>query len=166
VALKAGEGSLLHKSEAKGVALGIMRPEDLLNALNSMDAKRYLIQRMAPPGREVIIGGRFDNEFGPVVVCGLGGIYVEILADRSIRVAPVDDETAGRMIAELKGIAILEGARGRKPADIPALRDVIVRLSALLAENPRIVNLDINPVIVYDEGEGCAIVDAKVEMTD
>jgi len=166
VALKAGEGGLLHKSEAKGVLLGIEGPEDLLNALDSMEAKRYLIQRMAPPGREVIVGGRFDNEFGPVVVCGLGGIYVEILADRSIRVAPVDDETAGRMIAELKGIAILEGARGRKPADIPALRDVIVRLSALLAENPRIVNLDINPVIVYDEGEGCAIVDAKVEMTD
>ncbi len=166
VALKAGEGSLLHKSEAKGVALGIMRPEDLLNALNSMDAKRYLIQRMAPPGREVIIGGRFDNEFGPVVVCGLGGIYVEILADRSIRVAPVNDEAAGRMIAELKGAAILEGARGKNPADIPALRDVIVRVSRLLAGNPGIVNLDINPVIVYDEGEGCVIVDAKVEMTD
>ncbi len=165
VALKAGEAGLLHRSEAKGVVLGVRSPEELLNALDSMDAKRYLVQKMAPPGREIIIGGRFDNEFGPVVVCGLGGIYVEIMADRSIRVAPVNDETAGRMIAELKGSAILEGARGSNPADIRALRDVIVRVSRLLAENPGIVNLDINPVIVYDEGEGCLIVDAKMEMT-
>jgi len=88
------------------------------------------------------------------------------MADRSIRVAPVDDETAETMIDELKGAAILKGARGRSPADISALKDVIVRVSNLLTENPYIVNLDINPVIVYDDGKGCVIVDAKVEIAE
>ncbi len=166
VALKAGTGGLLHKSEAKGVFLDVGDREGLLGALDVMDANRYLVQKMVPRGQEIIVGGRFDNEFGPVVVCGLGGIYVEIMADRSIRVAPVDDETAGMMIDELKGLAILKGARGRKPADIRALKDVIVRVSNLLAENPGILNLDINPVIVYDEGKGCVIVDAKVEVLE
>lgn len=166
VALKTGEGGVLHKSEAKGVFLDIGDPEGLMDALDGMDASRYLVQKMVPGGREIIIGGRFDNEFGPVVVCGLGGIYVEIMADRSIRVAPVDEETAGAMIDGLKGHAILDGARGRKPADMIALKDVIVRVSNLLAEHPGILNLDINPVIVYDEGKGCVIVDAKVEVLE
>ncbi|MDD3845313.1 MAG: acetate--CoA ligase family protein [Syntrophorhabdaceae bacterium] len=164
VALKAGQGGILHKSEAKGVFLDIGDREALARAFDAMDAKRCLVQKMAPRGREIIIGGRQDNEFGPVVVCGLGGIYVEILADRSIRVAPVDEETAGAMIDELKGSAILRGARGRRPADIKALKDVIVRVSNFLMDNPDVVNLDINPVIVYDEGKGCVIVDAKVEV--
>lgn len=166
VALKAGEGGLLHKSEAKGVFLDIKDRAEFLQALDTMGTTRCLVQKMVPPGHEIIIGGRFDREFGPVVVCGLGGIYVEIMADRSIRVAPVDDETAETMIDELKGAAILKGARGRSPADISALKDVIVRVSNLLTENPYIVNLDINPVIVYDDGKGCVIVDAKVEIAE
>ncbi len=166
VALKTGEGGLLHKSEAKGVFLDIRDRAEFLRALDAMGTTRCLVQKMVPPGHEIIIGGRFDREFGPVVVCGLGGIYVEIMADRSIRVAPVDAETAETMIDELKGAAILKGARGRSPADISALKDVIVRVSNLLAENPDIVNLDINPVIVYDDGKGCVIVDAKVEITE
>jgi len=166
LALKSGEGKMLHKSEAGGVFLDIRDRGDLLRALEAMDARRYIIQKMVPQGREIIIGGRLDNEFGPVVVCGLGGVYVEILADRSIRVAPVDDAEARGMIEDLKGASILKGARGRKPADIRALTDVIVGVSNLLAGNPDIVNLDINPVIVHDEGKGCVIVDAKIEMLD
>ena len=164
VALKAGSG-MLHKSEAMAVFTGIVNAEGLSRALGIMDASSYLVQKMAPEGHEIVIGGRFDREFGPVVVCGLGGIYVEIIADRSIRVAPVDDETAGMMIEELKGSAILKGARGRKPADIGALKDVIVRVSRLLAEQPDIMNIDINPVIVHEEGKGCTIVDAKIERS-
>jgi acetyltransferase len=166
LALKSGEGEVLHKSETGGVFLDIRDREGLLRALDRMDAKRFIVQKMVPEGREVIIGGRFDNEFGPVVVCGLGGIYVEILADRSIRVAPVDDAEARGMIEDLKGAPILKGARGRKPSDIRALTNVIVGVSNLLVANPDIVNLDINPVIVHDEGKGCVIVDAKIEILD
>lgn len=165
VALKLADSSLLHKSEAKGVHLDIRDDRELAGAFEQMGSMRCIVQKMAPSGHEMIIGGRFDNEFGPVIVCGLGGIYVEIMADRSIRVAPVDDENARDMIDELKGSAILKGARGRKPADIAALQDVIVRVSKLLIENPHITNLDINPVIVNEEGRGCIIVDAKVEIT-
>lgn len=166
LALKSGEGEVLHKSETGGVFLDIRDREGLLRALDRMDAKRFIVQKMVPEGREVIIGGRFDNEFGPVVVCGLGGIYVEILADRSIRVAPVDDAEARDMIEDLKGAPILKGARGRKPSDIRALTNVIIGVSNLLVANPDIVNLDINPVIVHDEGKGCVIVDAKIEILD
>jgi acetate---CoA ligase (ADP-forming) len=165
VALKLADSSVLHKSEAKGVHLDIRGDSELAAVFEQMGSTRCVIQRMAPSGFEMIIGGRLDNEFGPVVVCGLGGIYVEIMADRSIRVAPVDAENARGMVNELKGSAILKGARGRKPADVPALEDLIVRVSRLLIENPRITNLDINPVIVNDEGKGCVIVDAKVEIT-
>ena len=163
VALKTGDGSVLHKSETAGVFTGIGGPEGLARALDAISAHRYLVQKMAPAGYEIIIGGRLDREFGPVIVCGLGGIYVEVVADRSIRVAPVDDAAAGEMIGQLKGHAILEGARGKTPADIAALKDVIVKVSHLLMENPGVVNLDINPVIVHEEGRGCTIVDVKME---
>lgn len=164
-ALKLADSSVLHKSEAKGVYLDIRDEKELVDAFEQLGPGRCVVQKMAAAGFEMIIGGRFDNEFGPVIVCGLGGIYVEIMADRSIRVAPVDKENARGMIDELKGSAMLKGARGRKPADICALEDVIVRVSQLLIENPHITNLDINPVIVNDKGKGCVIVDAKVEIT-
>lgn len=163
VALKTGDASVLHKSEAGGVFAGISGPEGLAGAIDAIGGQGYLVQKMAPAGREIIIGARVDREFGPVVICGLGGIYVEVMADRSIRVAPVDENTAAEMIGELKGFAILKGARGRAPADIGALKDIIVKVSRLLMENPGIVNLDINPVIVHEEGKGCTIVDVKIE---
>jgi acyl-CoA synthetase (NDP forming) len=88
---------------------------------------------------------------------------VEIMKDRAIRVVPVDEATAGEMIEELKGSSILRGARGRTPADVEALKSVLVRVSRMLVEHPEIVNIDINPVIVLEDGRGCVIVDAKVE---
>lgn len=163
VVLKTGDGSVLHKSEAGGVFVGIGGPEGLTDAIEAIGGQGYLVQKMAPAGREIIIGGRLDKEFGPVVICGLGGIYAEVMADRSIRVAPVDEHVAAEMIGELKGFAILKGARGKAPADVGALKDIIVKVSRLLMENPGIVNLDINPVIVHEEGKGCTIVDVKIE---
>ncbi|MEN6616546.1 MAG: acetate--CoA ligase family protein [Syntrophorhabdus sp.] len=163
VALKAADPGLLHKSELQGVVIHIENEDVLRDAMRRMPGQSYLVQKMARPGYEVIVGGRFDNEFGPVVMCGLGGIFTEILADRSIRVAPVSPGVARQMIDELKGSEILKGARGRNPADIDALTDLIVKVSHLLVEHPGIVNLDINPVIVYGREEGCVVVDAKIE---
>lgn len=163
VVLKTADGVLLHKSEAKKVFIGIDSTDELSHAIDEAGVGRYLVQKMAPPGVEVIVGGRVDREFGPVVVCGMGGIYVEVIADRSIRVAPVDDDMARTMIRELKGSLILRGVRGQRPTDMAALVDVITKVSQLLMENPGIANIDINPVIVHDEGKGCTIVDVKVE---
>lgn len=165
VALKLADSSLLHKSEAKGVHLDIQSGTELLTVFGQMGSVRCVVQKMAASGHEIMIGGRYDYEFGPVIICGFGGIYVEVMGDRSIRVAPVDEATARAMVDELKGAAMLKGARGSKRADISALTGVIARVSQLLVENPHITNLDINPVIVGEEGKGCIIVDAKVEIT-
>ena len=91
---------------------------------------------MARPGFEVIVGGRQDREFGPVVIFGLGGIFVELLRDTSIRVAPIDGKTARDMIAEVKGAEILRGFRGKPPADTAGLADILVAVSRVLAGNP------------------------------
>ncbi len=165
VAMKTASPEVLHKSDTGGVKLNISGPRELEETLQHMQAQTYMVQKMVSPGVEVIIGGKQDLEFGPVIVLGLGGILVEIMKDRTIRVLPIDDDVAGEMIDELKGSAILKGVRGRSPADIGALKDVLVNVSKLLIEHPEIKNLDINPVIVLEEVSGCVIVDAKIERS-
>jgi succinyl-CoA synthetase beta subunit len=164
VALKVASPVILHKTEGKGVVLDIGDEASLREALRGMVAESYLIQKMEPPGREVILGGKRDREFGHVLLFGLGGIFVEILRDSAIRLVPVDREGAEEMINAIQGSAILKKFRGRPAGDVEALKEVIVRLSRLLADYPDIRNLDINPLIVYDEGRGCVAVDAKIEV--
>lgn len=165
IALKTASPDILHKSDTGGVKLNIFTSQELEETLKHMKARTYLVQKMVSPGVEIIIGGRQDLEFGPVIVLGLGGIFVEIMKDRAIRVLPIDDEIAGEMIDELKGSAILRGIRGRSQVDIEALKTVLVNVSKLLIEHHEIKNLDINPVIVLEEGLGCVIVDAKIECS-
>ncbi|MGV7931392.1 MAG: acetate--CoA ligase family protein, partial [Spirochaetota bacterium] len=100
--------------------------------------------------------------FGPVVLAGMGGIFIEIFKDRSIRLAPVSMNEARDMLLELKAHPILEGARGGRPLDIDALVDVICRISALACAHPEISEIDLNPVIVYPKGMGVGIVDSRV----
>jgi acetyltransferase len=164
VAVKIASPNLLHKTEDGAVALDLKDGSAVRQAISRMKGERYLVQKMAQPGYEVIVGGRRDREFGPVVVFGLGGILVELLRDTSIRVVPIDGKTARNMIAELKGAAILRGFRGKPPADTEGLSDVLVAVSRLLAGNASIRNIDINPVIVGEKGTGCTIVDAKIEV--
>ncbi|MBN2515390.1 MAG: acetate--CoA ligase family protein [Deltaproteobacteria bacterium] len=163
VVLKIAAPPILHKTEAGGVRLNISGQEDLERVFREMEGDEYLIQKMATPGREVIIGGKQDNEFGPVVLFGLGGVFVEVLKDTAIRVAPIDKEEAGIMIEEIKGARLLDDFRGQPPADKETLVQCLVKVSHLLFDHPEIKNLDINPMIVGDEGEGCMIVDAKIE---
>jgi acyl-CoA synthetase (NDP forming) len=120
---------------------------------------------MIPNGCEIIIGGRRDSEFGPVVLCGLGGIFVEIYKDVSVRVAPVNEKTAGQMIEELKGAAILKGFRGQGPYDTEYLTSALVKVSELLTEHPEIELLDINPLILQQKGNGGIIVDVKLQIS-
>jgi acetyltransferase len=164
VAVKVAEPLVLHKTEQQGVALNITDSGELTRAIDGMRGEKFLIQKMAPPGREVIVGGKQDNEFGPVILFGMGGIFVEVMKDVSIRVAPIDDYDAGQMINDIKGRPLLDGFRGQAPADIRALARCMVVISRLLYDHPEITNLDINPMIVGDVHKGCMIVDAKIEV--
>lgn len=164
VAVKMAMPNLLHKTEEGGVALDLEDGDAVKQAAGRMKAEQYLIQEMAPPGYEVIVGGKRDREFGPVVLFGLGGVFVELLGDTSIRVAPIGPQTARDMIEEVKAAAVLRGFRGKPPADTEALAGILVAVSGLIAENSAVLNIDMNPVIVGEKGKGCTIVDAKIEV--
>ena len=174
VALKTASMDILHKTEFGGVRLNLFGPDDLKKGFRKMDfaVKKirkantgpFIIQKMAPSGREVIIGGRHDPEFGPVILFGLGGTFVELLKDVSMRVAPINERIAREMIRETKGFSLLKGFRGESPADILFLTKFLVRASRLLVDYPEIKNLDINPFIVLEKGQGGLIIDAKMEI--
>ena len=133
-----------------------------------MDVKKgiaidgFLVQEMAPEGIECFVGGRRDPVFGPIVMAGLGGIYVEIFKDTAIRLAPVTTLEAAGMLKELKIYPLLQGARGKGRLDMDALVDVICRVSFLMATESDISEMDLNPVIVHSEGQGVSMVDARV----
>jgi acetyltransferase len=163
VALKMASPGILHKTEAQGVILNIPHPQALADACRNMEADTYLIQKMAAPGHEVIIGGRRDQEFGPVILFGLGGLFTEVLRDVALRICPIHAAQALAMIEETKGVRILKGFRGHAAADMKALADCLVKVSKLLVENPDIGNLDMNPLFVFEKNKGCLVVDAKME---
>jgi len=121
------------------------------------------VQKMLA-GREVIVGMVRDDQFGPVITFGLGGIFVEIMKDVSQRIAPLTQEDIADLVRSIKAYPILTGARGKRPADISALKDVIGRVAQIALDFPEIAELEINPVIVGDEGQGCGAVDALVTI--
>jgi acyl-CoA synthetase (NDP forming) len=164
VALKIASPEILHKTEARGVHLNLKDRPALAAAFQTMSTDRFLIQKMSVPGQEVIIGGRQDQEFGPVILFGLGGIFVEVIRDAAMRICPIDPAEAGRMIEETKGFKILQGFRNQPAADIEALKACLVKVSELLVEHPEVQNLDINPMLVFDEGQGCLVVDVKIQI--
>ncbi len=166
VALKIASTEVLHKTEEGGVKLDIAGDGELEVALHQMKGDSFMVQKMAPPGRELIVGARIDAEFGPILMLGLGGILAELLKDISMKVLPIDRATARRMIEELRGAALLKGFRGERAADLEAVEDVLLAVSRLCMEQRDVTNLDINPLIVYEEGRGCAAVDVKLERID
>jgi len=164
VALKIASPEILHKTEARGVHLNLKDRSALAAAFQTTNTDRFLIQKMSAPGREVMIGGRQDPEFGPVILFGLGGIFVEVIRDVALRICPIDPEEAGRMIEETKGFRILQGFRKQPPADLKALKAFLITVSRILVEHPEVQNLDINPMLVFYEGQGCLVVDVKIQI--
>lgn len=173
VVLKVASPDVLHKSDVGGIVLDIAGADELAAAWESVmsgvrrrmpDAaiSGALIQRMVPPGREVIVGINRDPAFGPLVMFGLGGIYVEVLKDVVFRLCPVAPRVAVEMISGIRAYGLLRGARGQGPADIDALADLIWRVSALAADFPQIVELDVNPLIVADKGCGAVAADIRI----
>jgi acyl-CoA synthetase (NDP forming) len=119
-----------------------------------------LVSAMAPPGLEVVVGVIRDLQFGPAVMFGLGGVLVEVLEDVAFRILPLTEKDAAEMIAEIRGARVLRGVRGGKPADVAALRQLLVQVSDLVSKHPEIGEMDLNPVIVYERG--LRVVDARV----
>jgi acetyltransferase len=172
VAMKIDSPDIMHKTEAQAIRLNVQDESELVEAFQEIldNARNYapearingvLIQEMVPDGVEVIVGVNRDPQFGPVVMFGLGGIFVEILKDVSLRVAPVDRQEALSMIEEIRGYGVLAGARGRTKADIGALAETLAKVSNMaLAMGPQLEELDINPLIVLPEGQGVKVADA------
>jgi acyl-CoA synthetase (NDP forming) len=165
VVLKTASSATLHKTEKGRIKLNLTSDVSLKKAFKAMKTETYIVQKMAPHGYELIIGAKRDPAFGQVLIFGMGGIYAELLKDIAVRMLPVNEKTALKMISEIKGSAILKGYRGESTCDLQAVARCIARISRLLADHPEIVNLDINPLIAHEERKGCIIVDAKMEIS-
>jgi acyl-CoA synthetase (NDP forming) len=163
VVLKVLSPDIAHKSEAGGVVLGLRNPGDVASGYDAMMARvaarvpdarlqGALVARMIEGGMETVIGTKRDPIFGPVVMFGLGGVYVEVLKDVTLRLAPIDHATAKAMIREIKGYALLAGARGKPPADLDALADALVAMSRFAAAHPEVTSAEINPFIALPGG--------------
>jgi acetyltransferase len=125
-----------------------------------------MVQEMIPQGKEVILGITRDLQFGPMIMFGLGGIYVEVLKDVSFRIAPLSVESADAMIHEIRSFPLLRGVRGEDPADIEGIKDALVRLSQMAIDCPEIIEADINPLLVCAEGQGAVAVDARITIQE
>ena len=176
VVLKIVSPDILHKTDIGGVVLNLGSAEEVRSAFDGIlasvnrllpRARIYgvMVYHMVPQGREVIIGMSQDVQFGPLVMFGLGGIYVNFLRDVSFRLAPLSDREAQGMMEETRAYALLRGIRGEPPSDIEALKNTILRVGQLVWDFPEIVEMDINPVIVYEWGEGCVALDVKITLT-
>ncbi len=174
VALKIMSPDLLHKTDAGGVILNVNTGQEaekaFLEIMGNVQDRRpdaaiegVLVQEMLRPGLEVIVGVKKDPVFGPAVVFGLGGIFVEVLKDAATRVAPLNEHDARSMIDEIRGKALLAGYRGELPRDIDALIDILLKISRLAVELEDTVDeIDINPLILYEQGSGAVAADALV----
>lgn len=168
-AMKVISPEISHKSDVGGVILHIdslkkaEEAYDRVMRLNQENRTGVLLQKMISNGKEVILGAKRDPSFGPVVLFGLGGIYVEVLKESSLRVAPINRSEAAEMISELNGSAILKGVRGEKPSNIEAIIEMLLRLSQLMVDFPEIEGIDINPVMALEKG--AIAVDARILLT-
>jgi acyl-CoA synthetase (NDP forming) len=176
IVLRIVSPDILHKTDIGGVALNLNSPEEIRQAFDRIitsvsmlmpKARIYgvMVYHMVPKGMEMIIGMSQDVQFGPLIMFGLGGIYVNFLKDVSFRLAPLSEPEACGMMEETKAYTLLKGIRGEEASDIEALRDMLLRVSQLVMDFPEIVEMDINPVIVYGEGKGCYALDVKITLT-
>ncbi len=174
--LKVMSPDILHKSDAGGVRVNLKSAAETADAVREMmnspalHAARidgFLLEEMAPGGQEVVVGAVRDPQFGPLVMVGLGGIFVEVLADVSFRICPITRLDAREMLTELKGAAVLKGARGRKPASLDAIIDVLLKIGGegglLVRHADDFREADINPLIVSESG--AVAVDARFVLS-
>jgi len=176
VVMKIASPNILHKTDVGGVRVGVKNDKEVEAAFLEItsNAKRLMpramvlgcmVQEMVTGGREVILGMSKDPQFGPLIMFGMGGIYVEALGDVSFRIAPLGESDAQEMMQEIKMYRILKGLRGERPSDIGAIREAILRLSQLVCDFPEIVEMDINPLLVKDDDGGAVAIDSRITLT-
>jgi acetyltransferase len=175
VALKIVSPDILHKTDVGGVRLNLKDADAVVRGFQAIDAsvRRFFpnaaiqgiaVQEMVVGGKEVILGMTRDPQFGPLLMFGLGGIYVEVLKDVAFRVAPIGPDEAESMIREIRSFPLLRGVRGEKASDLAAVVDALCRLSQLCVDFPEILELDVNPLLVKPEGEGAVAIDARLAL--
>lgn len=171
VVMKVVSQQIIHKVDVGGVRLNLNSADDVQHAFKDIMAvgerlkakiDGVFMQRMAPKGREVILGMKRDPHFGPILMFGLGGIYVEALKDVTFRVAPIRELSAYDMLKNIRAFKLLQGVRGEPPADLEAIADCLKRLSQLACDHPEIEEIDINPLMVYGAGKGAGVIDARI----
>jgi acyl-CoA synthetase (NDP forming) len=169
--LKVSSPDITHKSDAGGVKVGLASEEQVAEAYDAIMAscrakhpeaviEGVTVQDMAPPGLEVIVGMATDPQFGPVLMFGLGGVWVEVLKDVSFKLAPLTRDDARSAIDEIRAARLLEGFRGSEPVDKAALEDILLRVSEFVAATPEVREMDLNPIFAYPDG--AVAVDARV----
>jgi acyl-CoA synthetase (NDP forming) len=174
VVLKIVSPDISHKSDVGGVKLDLGSEEEVAAAFDEIVAAArraepgatvlgVSVQKMAQPGVEVIMGMTKDPQFGPVLMFGLGGVFVEVLKDVSFRIVPLEPRDARQMIRDIQGFPVLEGFRGQEPADLAALEEMLMRLSAFVEEHAEIQELDLNPIFAYKDG--ALAVDARIVLS-
>jgi acetyltransferase len=177
VVMKIVSPDIMHKTDIGGVELNLSNSnmvriafEEIMRKSRKAQplAKIYgiTVDKMVPRGREMIIGMSRDPQFGPMVMFGLGGIYVNFLKDVAFRLAPMNEREAQQMMEETRSYALLKGVRGQAAADIDALKDAILRIGLMVWDLPDLKDLDINPILVYDEGKGVSALDVKMTLSD
>ncbi|EKN66977.1 acetyl-CoA synthetase (ADP-forming) beta subunit, branched-chain acyl-CoA synthetase (ADP-forming) beta subunit [Neobacillus bataviensis LMG 21833] len=177
VVLKVHSFKITHKSDSKGVLLNLKTDEEVRKGYQDIlqNVQFYhpgtkdvmvCVQEMVESGLEVIVGMRRDRVFGPAILFGLGGVWVEILKDVSLRVAPLIDYDLEEMINEIKGSALLGEFRGKPERDITKLKELIKQLENLAFQYPEISEIDLNPVFLYEKGKGALVADARIILAD
>ncbi len=175
VALKIASPDIVHKSDSGGVRLSLKNASEVRAAYReimdgvqeknpSASIQGVSVQKMAKPGTEVIVGTSKDPQFGPVIMFGLGGIFVEVLKDVSFRIIPLGQQDALEMIEDIKGYPLLQGYRGKESVDIPALTEIILKISRVMEEHPEIKELELNPIMAYKKG--ALAVDARIILEE
>jgi len=175
VVMKIASPQIIHKSDAGGVMVNLSGEKEVRSAYGAIvrnaraydrgaEIKGVLVVEMVRGGKEMIIGSKLEPGFGPVIMLGMGGIYVEVLKDVTFRLAPVTDREADGMIASIKTQRLLQGVRGERPSDLAGLSECIQRLSQLVTDFEEIRELDMNPVLVMEEGRGCRILDVRIGL--
>ena len=173
IVMKISSPQIVHKSDAGGVKVNLTNDDETRDGFKTImdnarkydsnaDIKGVLIVEMVKGGKEMIIGSKLEPGMGPVVMLGMGGIYVEILKDVTFRLAPLTDQEANDMISSIKTKKLLDGVRGEEPSDINKLSECIQRLSQLVSDFKEIKELDMNPVLVMEDGQGCKILDVRI----
>jgi 4-hydroxybutyrate---CoA ligase (ADP-forming) len=176
VVMKIASPDIIHKSDAGGVKVGMKSNDEVRTAFKTIinGAKEYnanaeikgvLVQEMVKSAKEIILGAKQDPLFGPLIMFGLGGIYVEILKDVVFRLAPIDQNEAATMVESIKAIRLLKGVRGEKPSDLKAVVDSLQRLSQLVVDFPEIKEFDMNPLLVLEDGRGARAVDVRISLS-